>query len=124
MRRALVVLSCCAAAIVAVLYLLHVPAPAEPECRFLHSLKVDQARADADAAMRLGDHRLLGVYGFTLMIPGLDPEQRPDASQLRPIECTSDAFSSAEDRRLNDTAREYARRYNEVVLQAIAATRK
>jgi hypothetical protein len=81
-------------------------------------LKVSNAESDARGAVAHGDKRLLAVYGYTLMVPGV----RGDASELRAryglriLEGTSDAYKDASDREFNETARKYAATYNRVVI--------
>ncbi len=87
------------------------------DCRLLLSLRVENAGADASAALVAKDFRLLAVYGYSLEVPGLGSYARFGRDQLRPIECTSDGIVSPGHLRLNDTAYAYAERYNTVVLR-------
>jgi hypothetical protein len=77
---------------------------------------------DAQNALASNDHRLVGVYGYVVSIPGLDISQWPDYQQrygLRPIEGTSDALEGEEHARLVRKATEYAERYNRHVLRHV-----
>jgi hypothetical protein len=90
------------------------------DCRFLISLRVENAEFDANAAVIAKDFRLLGVYGYALEVPGLyfyDYYTALDRGELRTIECTGDGIVSPRHERLNDNAYEYAKRYNTVVLR-------
>ena len=83
--------------------------------------EVDQLRAflavpvseRLNEALAQGDFRPLGIWGFTLIVPGV-----PDTANLRapkdvlPIPGTSDALVSEEHGRLVDAAFAYATDYN------------
>jgi hypothetical protein len=74
---------------------------------------------DARTALAHGDNRLLGVNGVTLGLPGADPDKQSSlAAQygVRQIEGTSDALESPRHAELVKEAREYALRYNSVIL--------
>jgi hypothetical protein len=75
--------------------------------------------ADATKALAQSDHRLLGVYGITLVLPGTDSAAGPTYAALyglRPIEGTSDAIESPRHAQLVQEATDYAARYNSYVL--------
>jgi hypothetical protein len=91
------------------------------DCGFIQTLRVDRAEADANAALRGNDRRLLAVYGFTLEVPGLSEGSAKDGHALKPIDCTSDATISYRHERLNRNAIEYARRYNLEILRRTPA---
>jgi hypothetical protein len=81
-------------------------------------LKVTNAESDARSAVAHGDKRLLAVYGYTLMVPGV----HDDASALRAkyglriLNGTSDAYKDSSDREFNENARKYASIYNRIVV--------
>jgi hypothetical protein len=81
-------------------------------------LKVEHAESDARDAVARGDHRSLAVYGLTLEVPGLSENTNKLRSQygLRILGGTSDALRGEQDRRMNLNARQYAERYNRVVV--------
>jgi hypothetical protein len=77
---------------------------------------------DAQKALVSNDHRLVGVYGYVLSIPGVQTSQWLTYQQrygVRPIEGTSDALEGEEHERLVRMAREYAERYNRHVLSQV-----
>ena len=89
----------------------------------LRSLEDQNPESDARAAIEKLELRFLGVYGFTLMIPGLSNEEESCAKSRYlaiGIDGTSDAIMCREHYRLQSVAREYARRYNQVILKAWA----
>jgi hypothetical protein len=67
----------------------------------------DRAPGDAAAARARGERYLLGVYGYAVEVPG----QTDTKLAIKIIEGTSDYECS----RLNDRARDYARRFNEAM---------
>jgi hypothetical protein len=94
------------------------------DCRYLQSLSIKNAESDARAAIARHDYRLLGAYGYSLVVPGLDSRQSPYDFDVRPIACTSDTPESMEYERLNLVASDYAKKYNAVILAAHLAIRK
>jgi hypothetical protein len=81
-------------------------------------LKVETAETDARSALSRGDRRLLAVYGYTVEVPGVD---KPVATLrqkfgLRMLEGTSDAIKSPQDKIMNANARQYATKYNQIVI--------
>ena len=77
------------------------------------------AVADAAKALSLGDHRLVGVYGYTLIVPGIDSAKQSSYVTrygVRALEGTSDALESATHAALVNKAKEYALRYNSYIL--------
>jgi len=74
---------------------------------------------DARQAIERKDFRLRAIYGYTLIIPGVDQKNYDEYKikfGFKPIEGTSDHFVSAEHARLNQLAYKYAQKYNEVIL--------
>jgi hypothetical protein len=98
--------------------------PASADNLVLKGLKIENATADAQRAVAANDYRLLGVKGFTVEVPGVgrDAYDLEKRYGVKVIEGTSDAFSVDEDRRLNEDARAYAKRYNELVLSSLKPT--
>jgi hypothetical protein len=77
---------------------------------------------DAQNALASKDHRLVGVYGYTLSAPGIETSQQRTYQErygIRPIEGTSDALESEEHERLVRKATEYAERYNRHMLSQV-----
>ena len=86
------------------------------DCGFLEQLRPDQAERAADAAIARGDFHLLGVYGFSLDLPGVDKPVDPRLHPTQPIDCTGDDPVSRKQARLNDRAIRYAKEYNRRIL--------
>ena len=77
-------------------------------CAELPNLDPAKATQDALDAVKNGDRRLLGVYGFTTVIPAGEGSDLP----VRMIEGTTDAPDSEDCGRRNRRAIEYAAAYN------------
>lgn len=73
------------------------------------------AERDANEALARGDSHLVGVCEFSCAAPGATP---PDEERLgvELIENTSDDIRILGEAEYNDRAREYAMRYNTVIL--------
>jgi hypothetical protein len=71
-----------------------------------------------ESALGARDFRFLGVYGYTLEVPGVPKNQTDRISKngILPIPGTSDALVSDEHGNFNDQAREYAAKYNALLL--------
>lgn len=80
---------------------------------------IDPARAEGEARQALAenDHRLVGVYGFASETPGATFEDRQRLG-ARFIEGTGDDLGYLGEVEYNARAREYAERYNAVILAA------
>lgn len=91
----------------------------KPGLAELRLLKVEAAGNDAQAAYRSGDHRLIGVYGFSLEVPGLAGNPYDHKDEIRMLDGTGDAFCTDEEQTLNHNARLYAKRYNEGMLNRL-----
>jgi hypothetical protein len=81
-------------------------------------LNPDTAEADAQAAIGRGDRRLLAVYGFTVEVPGAT-EKVPVLREkygLRILQGTGDAIKDPRDQALNKMARQYAKKYNQIIM--------
>jgi hypothetical protein len=100
---------------------------AKPDSTFvaqLRWLETANAVADADRALTSGDHRLMAVHGYSLMIPGVDGRRYFDYEQrfgVRPIAGTSDFIEGPEHMRLVQLAHRYAQGYNTRVLAQMTA---
>ena len=80
----------------------------------------DPAR-DLEVAWDRGDRRFIGVYGYAAYIPGV-PEsasRRLTEQGVRYLEGTSDAIESRAHGHAVARATEYARRYNELLLERL-----
>jgi hypothetical protein len=82
-------------------------------------LKVDNAASDAVQAYKSGDHRLIGVYGYSVEIPGLRGDPYQYLRGVRMLEGTGDVFCTNEEEVLNKNARAYAKKYNEAMLKEL-----
>ena len=94
----------------------------EQEIRSLEWVENANPETDVLAAIKIGDTRLMAVYGFTLMIPGVERQSRLAAHSKenhRAIEGTTDAFCSERHAELNELAWEYAKKYNQKLLGAV-----
>lgn len=87
------------------------------DCSALLSLHVENAEADAKRAITAADFHLIGLYGYGIQAPGL-PEGVIAPDRTKPIDCTGDEVYSPRHERLIETARDYAIRYNRVILAA------
>lgn len=78
---------------------------------------IDPAKAVRDArdALQRGDNHLVGVCEFSCTAPGATPRDRERLS-VEYIEHTSDVIVLLGQIEYNDRAREYATRYNRVIL--------
>lgn len=79
-------------------------------------MDASNAERDAHAALAQGDERLIGVYGFSAEAPGATPADE-ERHGVRFIENTSDTPSGPAEVAQNARAREYAKRYNEAILE-------
>jgi len=82
----------------------------------LKKLKASEASKDAEAAYNSGDHRLLGVYGFSVEVPGFRGNPYEHKDEIRMLDGTGDVYCTDEERMLNKNARIYAKKYNETIL--------
>lgn len=78
----------------------------------MRALRVSEAAQDAAKAHHAHDHRLLGINGYVLDVPGVSASVAK-RSGVRPIEGTSDALCSREQGELIENARRYAKAYNQ-----------
>jgi len=94
-------------------------AAALKKCEKLVGLDPSKAAEDARRAKSTGDARLLGVYGYSDEYPGVsgDAMAMAKAHGARMIEGTSDAIPDMRCEALNKSARDYATKYNRVILR-------
>jgi hypothetical protein len=85
-------------------------------------LKVDTAQADAEAALIRGDTRLLAVYGLTIEVPGASEAVSSLRQRygLRMLEGTGDAIKGPHGRLINENARNYAVKYNQLIISRVS----
>ena len=76
-------------------------------------------KVDAKKAITQKDFRLRAIYGYVLMIPGVNQEnwiKYENKYGVNPIEGTSDNLINDEHARLQKLASEYALEYNKIIL--------
>ncbi len=76
-------------------------------------------RARLDTSLAAKDFRFLGVYGYTVEVPGVPSSEssRITRSGVFGIPGTSDALLSEEHAQLTKRARSYAEQYNRLLLR-------
>lgn len=77
---------------------------------------------DAEAALKINDHTLLAVRGYTWVIPGTDESKKLEYKTrygVRLILGTSDTVISEEHLRLIRLATDYAENYNRYLLKRL-----
>jgi hypothetical protein len=84
-------------------------------CAAPPAIEPQQAEGDARVSIARNDHRLVGVYGYATEVPGATPMDE-ERLGVRFIEGTSDMPASAAESEFNTRARQYAARYNTVIL--------
>jgi hypothetical protein len=85
----------------------------------LRLLKVDEASKDAETAYNSGDHRLIGLYGFSVEVPGFDGDPYNHKNEIRMLDGTGDAYCTNEEWMINKNARLYAKKYNNEILNQL-----
>jgi hypothetical protein len=85
-------------------------------------LRMDSANAQNDAyqAIKNKDFRFVGIYGYSVQIPGIEKEYYwhiKDSVGLKMINGTSDAITSKEQGRLQNIAIGYAKEYNSLLFE-------
>lgn len=77
---------------------------------------------EAADALGRGDHKLMGVRGYALEVPGTDLPIDEVERRFGVVEIagTSDVYDAPGDRALNERARQYAARYNRYIIQNAA----
>jgi hypothetical protein len=94
--------------------------PAKMDYTALRELKIEDVATDAQRALAAHDTRLLAVRGVAIEVPGAgdDVPSLEKKYGIKVISGTSDAIRSDEQRRLNDNARAYAKKYNAFILSS------
>jgi hypothetical protein len=85
----------------------------------LRLLKVEEASKDAEVAYKYGDLRLIGVYGYSVEVPGFTGNPYDHKDEIRMLDGTGDAYCTDEEQSLNKNARIYAKKYNETMLDQL-----
>ena len=87
----------------------------------LKSLKIENAVPDAFKAAESQDYRFLAMWGYALMVPGVDQDvdSIKNTYGIKIIEDTTDAPENPEHARLIQNAHEYATQYNRTMLDRI-----
>lgn len=67
---------------------------------------------DFRSAIREKDYRFMGVYGYSIMVPGVSMKCLDFEKDINPIVGTSDATGSYEMELFNTIAHVYAKNYN------------
>ncbi len=80
-------------------------------------LKKADAIADASRARAAGDRRLIGLYGYSVEIPGLKGSEPPNSFTVVPLPATRDMIRSQAQDRFQSLVRSYAERYNQSLIQ-------
>ncbi|MDM5271782.1 hypothetical protein PGH07_06305 [Sulfurovum sp. zt1-1] len=90
----------------------------EDKVHKLHWVENAEPRKDALIALTSGNIKLIAVYGYTLLMPGVEESKIANARKtgnFTVIEGTGDALCSDEYARLNRIAYKYAKIYNETL---------
>jgi len=88
----------------------------------LDSVRAANPAADAEAALARSDYRLVGVQGYSLEVPGLNPrdwERYGSTYGFRVVAGTSEVIGSKDQWALQGAAYRYAQAYNRLVLQRL-----
>ena len=79
-----------------------------------HALRHANPRVDAQESYKKGDYRLVGVLGFTLIVPGIEQTEKYE-SGLKIVALTAD-FSGGLHPEVNEYAAKYASAYNKKLI--------
>lgn len=79
------------------------------QMEWLYSAKPDR---DFQSAVERKDFRYMGLYSYSLYVPGVDPSCVSSKNDIKPIEGTSDVVLGYEHAKLIAIAGEYARDFN------------
>jgi len=88
----------------------------------LDSVRAANPTADAEAALARGDYRLVGIQGYSLQVPGLNPrdwERYGSTYGFRVVAGTDEITRSNDQWALQGAAYRYAQAYNRLVLQRL-----
>ena len=84
----------------------------------LCSIHLENAEADAARALKKGDTRVLGIYGYSVSFPGISPDDwEKHHGAYRGIEGTTDAMYGDDHWTLISYATDYAAIYNMFILK-------
>ena len=101
----------------------HTPSASERanQLKELEKLSAGDPRADFEVAKRKGDVAFLAIRGFTIDVPGIgaDEKQYLNRAKIRTLEGTSDVVQDENERKLRLRLREYAKKYNRLVLEFV-----
>jgi hypothetical protein len=90
-------------------------------CPALSGLFPEHAVSDAARSLRRGDRHLLGVYGYTVMVPGLAVRNSapviPSGFSVKVLEGSGDNSEACP--HLGDRAMIYATRYNQAMVNPL-----
>ncbi len=78
---------------------------------------------DAEKAILEGDFRLRAIYGYSLIVPGIEQDEYDEYEKklgFNPIAGTSDSLANSEHARLQQAASVYCLKYNNVLLKAVS----
>lgn len=81
-------------------------------------LRTADVTADVSSAVSKKDFRFVGVMGFAMIVPGVPDyaQKYSDKYGVRLIENTSDCIEGPQHEELQRVAREYAEKYNRILL--------
>lgn len=90
-----------------------------PRLDELRRLEHADPSRDLQGAISVNDLRFIGIMGYALEVPGVEHyhERYASSSGVKIVEGTSDVIYGVEHRRLIDIAREYAEKYNRLLLR-------
>jgi hypothetical protein len=83
------------------------------QMEWLYTAKPDH---DVQVALEKKDYRFMGIYGTTLVVPGIDFSCISLNKDVKPIQGTSDVVLGDEHQKLIGIAGEYARDFNQKML--------
>jgi hypothetical protein len=98
------------------LFLLKRPYSYEDAAKWIDAANIDR---DVKLARSRNDHRLIGIMGYTLVVPGVknrDPQNVPPGYRVVPIEGTSDSLEGRGQDRFQEKLMDFAERYNSELL--------
>lgn len=88
----------------------------EPNLDELERIAIADPETDLQVSLSKGDLRFVGIYGYTLVAPGV-PSSEAELQGIRGIEGTSDYVKNDLQRGLQEKASKYAGKYNQLLLE-------
>jgi hypothetical protein len=85
--------------------------------RGIEALEAANVDRDVEAAIKIGDRRLIGMSGYTLVVPGADKNAYSPADVVT-VKGTSDSIQSPAQERFQALLKTYAAAYNKAMLAA------